>query len=151
MAPGRRHSGHHATANPAASPEVPDREREGHPGHPGWKATPAPAFVPDFNPRFTVVPTERGSAFVKVARSDLELVLSVHHERVVRPDSIVVFEKLLLQLPPTTHRQRFVRCPVLVHEFLSDTLGVSYQGRLIARFNRAGDLLPLRSPTVAAA
>jgi transposase len=109
------------------------------------------AFVPDFNRRFTVVPAERGSAFVKVARSDLELVLSVHHERVVRPDSIVVFEKLLLQLPPSTHRQRFVRCPVLVHEFLSDTLGVSYQGRLIARFNRAGDLLPLRSPTVAAA
>jgi transposase len=108
-------------------------------------------FVPDFNRRFTVVPAERGSAFVKVARLDLELLLSVHHERVVRPDSIVVFEKLLLQLPPSTHRQRFVRCPVLVHEFLSDTLGVSYQGRLIARFNRAGDLLPLRSPTVAAA
>jgi hypothetical protein len=108
-------------------------------------------FVPDFNRRFTVVPAERGSAFVKVARSDLELLLSVHHERVVRPDSIVVFEKLLLQLPPSTHRERFVRCPVLVHEFLNDTLGVSYQGRLIARFNRAGDLLPLRSPTVAAA
>jgi hypothetical protein len=108
-------------------------------------------FVPDFNRRFTVVPAERGSAFVKVARWDLELLLSVHHERVVRPDSIVVFEKLLLQLPPSTHRQRFVRCPVLVHEFLNDTLGVSYQGRLIARFNRAGDLLPLRSPTVAAA
>jgi hypothetical protein len=108
-------------------------------------------FAPDLNRRFTVVPAERGSAFVKVARSDLELLLSVHHERVVRPDSIVVFEKLLLQLPPSTHRERFVRCPVLVHEFLNDTLGVSYQGRLIARFNRAGDLLPLRSPTVAAA
>ncbi len=108
-------------------------------------------FVPDFNRRFTVVPAERGSAFVKVARSDLELLLSVQHERVVRPDSIVVFEKLLLQLPASTHRQRFIRCPVLVHEFLNDTLGVSYQGRLIARFNRAGDLLPLRSPTVAAA
>lgn len=109
------------------------------------------AFVPDFNRRFTVIPAERGTAFVKVTRSDLELVLSVHHERIVRPDSIVVFEKLLLQLPPTTHRQRFVRCPVLVHEFLNDALGVSYQGRLIARFNRAGDLLPLRSPTVVAA
>lgn len=108
-------------------------------------------FVPDFNRRFTVAPAERGSAFVKVARADLELLLSIQHERVVRPDSIVVFEKLLLQLPPSTHRQRFVRCPVLVHEFLNDTLGVSYQGRLIARFNRAGDLLPLRSPTVVAA
>ncbi len=108
-------------------------------------------FVPDFNRRFTVTPAERGSAFVKVARSDLELLLSIHHERVVRPDSIVVFGNLLLQLPPSTHRQRFVRCPVLVHEFLNGTLGVSYQGRLIARFNRAGDQLPLRSPTVAAA
>jgi hypothetical protein len=77
---------------------------------------------------------------------DLELVLSVQHERVVRPDSVVVFEKLLLQLPPSRHRERFIRCPVLLHEFLNDTLGVSYQGRLIARFNRAGDLLPLRSP-----
>jgi transposase len=108
-------------------------------------------FVPDFNRRFTVIPAERGSAFVKVARTDLELVLSAQHERVVRADSIVIFEKLLLQLPPSTHRQRFVRCPVVVHEFLNDTLGVSYQGRLIARFNRAGDLLPLRSPTVVAA
>ncbi len=108
-------------------------------------------FVPDFNRRFTVTPAERGSAFVQVASMDLELVLSVQHERVVRADSVVVFEKLLLQLPPSRHRERFIRCPVLVHEFLNDALGVSYQGRLIARFNRARDLLPLRSPTVAAA
>jgi transposase len=108
-------------------------------------------FVPDFNRRFTVPPTERGSAFVKLAGLDLELVLSVQHERKVRSDSIVVFEKLLLQLPPGRSRAHFVRCPVLVHEFLNGTLGVSYQGRLIARFNRAGDLLPLRSPAAAAA
>jgi transposase len=109
------------------------------------------SFISDFNHRFTVIPTERGSAFVKVARADLDLLLSIQHERVVRADSVVVFEKLLLQLPPSRHRERFIRCPVLVHEFLNDTLGVSYQGRLIARFNRAGDLLPLRSPTAAAA
>jgi hypothetical protein len=108
-------------------------------------------FVPDFNQRFTVTTTERGSVFVKVARADLELLLSIQHERIVRADSVVVFVKLLLQLPPSTHRERFVRCPVLVHEFLNDTLGVSYQGRLIARFDRAGDLLPLRSPSAAAA
>ena len=108
-------------------------------------------FVPDFNRRFTVAPAERGSAFVRVSSMDLDLLLSIQHERVVRPDSVVVFEKLLLQLPPTRLRERFIRCPVLVHEFLNDSLGVSYQGRLIARFNRAGDLLPLRSPTVVAA
>ena len=34
-----------------------------------------------------------------------------------------------------------VPCPVLVHEFPDDTLGISYQGRLLARYTRAGLLL----------
>ena len=108
-------------------------------------------FVPDFNRRFTVTPRERGSAFVKLATRDLELVLSVQHERIVRIDNVVVFEKVLLQLPPTKARGHFARCPVLVHVFIDGTLGVSYQGRLIARFARSGELLPTRSPTTVAA
>ena len=56
-------------------------------------------FVPDFNRRFTVTPRETGGAFLKLAVRDLELVLSVQHERVVRQDNIVTFERLLLQLP----------------------------------------------------
>jgi hypothetical protein len=34
-----------------------------------------------------------------------------------------------------------VRCPVLVHEFTDDSLGISYQGRLLARYDRTGRLL----------
>ena len=108
-------------------------------------------FVPDFNRRFTVTPREKGNAFLKLAVRDLELVLSVQHERVVRPDNVVVFERLLLQLPPPRHRAHYVRCPVLVHRFLDTTLGVSFQGRLIARFDSIGGPLPLRSPATAAA
>ena len=108
-------------------------------------------FVPDFNQRFTVTPRERGSAFVKLATRDLELVLSVQHERVVRTDNVVVFGKLLLQLPPSRTRGHFARCPVLVHGFTDGTLGVSYQGRLVGRFDASGELLPLRSPASAAA
>jgi hypothetical protein len=108
-------------------------------------------FVPDFNRRFTVTPRETSSAFLKLAVRDLELVLSVQHERVVRQDNVIVFEKLLLQLPEPTARAHYVRCPVLVHRFLDATLGVSFQGRLIARFDSKGGLLPLRSPATAAA
>jgi hypothetical protein len=98
-------------------------------------------FVPDFNRRFTVVPQQPESAFTSTKGLDLELLLSIQHERQVAKDNTVQFEKLALQLSPTTTRVHFVRCPVLVHEFLDETLGVSYQGRLVARFDRAG--LPL--------
>lgn len=98
-------------------------------------------FVPDFNRRFTVAAAQRESAFVALRGIDLTLVLSTQHERVVRNDSTVVFEKLVLQLPARRERAHYVRCPVVVHELLDDTLAVSYQGRLLARFTRQGDLV----------
>ena len=103
-------------------------------------------FVPDFNRRFTVTPTQAGSAFVPLVGVDLELLLSAQHERVVRNDSTVPFETLTLQLPQLPQRPHYVRCPVLVHEFPAGTLGISYQGQLLARYDRAGHLLPSAAP-----
>ena len=98
-------------------------------------------FVPAFNRRFTVRPTQPGSAFIPLVGVDLRLVLSARHERVVANDSTVRFEALTLQLPPTRERLHYVRCLVLVHEFPDGTLGISYQGRLLARYTRGGALL----------
>lgn len=98
-------------------------------------------FIPDFNRRFTVKPAQAGSAFLKLVGVDLRLVLSAQHERVVRNDSTVTFGALCLQLPPTKARPHYVRCPVLVHEFPDATLGISHQGRLLARYDRRGTLL----------
>jgi hypothetical protein len=108
-------------------------------------------FVPDFNRRFTVTPAQAGSAFVPLVGVDLELLLSTQHERVVRNDSTVPFEALTLQLPQRPERPHYVRCPVLVHEFPEGTLGISYQGRLLARYARDGQLLPTPVPPPAAA
>jgi transposase len=108
----------------------------------------AQVFVPDFNRRFTVTPPQAGSAFVPLIGVDLDLLLSVHHERTVTNDSTVSFHSLSLQLPRRTDRAHYVRCPVLVHEFPEGTLGISYQGRLLARYARDGQLLsaPARRP-----
>lgn len=95
-------------------------------------------FVPDFNRRFTVEPQQPESAFASVRGLDLDLLLSVQHERRVRNDNTVQFAKLHLQLQPNSRRAHFVRCPVTVHELLDDTLAVSYQGQVIGRFDRAG-------------
>jgi transposase len=98
-------------------------------------------FIADFNRRFTVKPTQPESAFVKLAGIELELVLSSKHERIVRNDNTVTFKNLILQLPSTRYRIHFVRCPVTVHQFANGTLGISYQGRLLARYDAAGGLL----------
>jgi hypothetical protein len=95
-------------------------------------------FIADFNRRFTVKPAQPESAFVKLAGVELELVLSSKHERIVRNDNTVTFKNLILQLPSTRHRIHFVRCPVTVHQFANRTLGVSYQGGLLARYDAAG-------------
>ncbi len=103
-------------------------------------------FVPDFNARFAVPPALPGSAFVPVVGVDLELLLSIQHPRTVQNDSTVHFRRLALQLPRTAARAHYVRCPVLVHEFPDATLGVSYQGRLLARYDADGAWVPTPPP-----
>ena len=98
-------------------------------------------FIGGFNRLFTVAPAQAESAFVPLAGLDLQLLMSMQHERRVRADNTVQFEKLTLQLPPSPRRAHFARCPVVVHELLDDSLAVSYQGRKIARFDRQGALL----------
>jgi transposase len=99
-------------------------------------------FIADFNRRFTVAPAQKQSAFTQLPGIELDLVLSAKHERIVRNDNTVVFHNLILQLPTTRLRIHFVRCPVTVHQFANATLGVSYQGRLLARYDSNGGLLP---------
>jgi transposase len=100
-------------------------------------------FIPDFNRRFTTKPAQPESAFVKLAGVELELLLSSRHERIVRNDNTVTFKNLILQLPSTRQRRHFVRCPVLVHQFSNGTLGISYQGRLLDRYDASGAPLQL--------
>jgi len=102
----------------------------------------AQQFVADFNRRFTVAPAQTATAFVPLVGVDLDLLLSVQHRRSVNNDSTVAFETLSLQLPRTVERAHYVRCEVTVHEFPEGELGISYQGRLLARYGRDGQLLP---------
>jgi hypothetical protein len=83
-------------------------------------------FVADFNCHFTVKPMQAESAFVKLAGIELDLMLSRKYERMVRNDNTVTSKNLILQLPSTSQRIHFVRCPVLVHQFSNGTLGISY-------------------------
>jgi hypothetical protein len=102
-------------------------------------------FIADFNRRFTVRPRERGCAFSALAGIDLEMLVSAQHERIVQKDNTVVFERLFLQLPASRERVHYARCPVLVHELVDGALAVTFQGKLIGRFDRQATPLPFQS------
>lgn len=95
-------------------------------------------FVPKFNKLFTVEPAQPESAFVPLVGIDLKLILSVQQQRVVRNDNTVTYKNIILQIPETSQRIHYVRCPVIVHEFSSGHLGVSYQGKLLCEYKADG-------------
>ena len=99
------------------------------------------SYVPAYNRRHVVAAAQPESAFTPMVGIDIDLLVSVQHERVVKNDNTVMFERLELQIPSTPERFHFARCRVVVHEFLDETVGVSFQGRLLARFNRDGAIL----------
>lgn len=98
-------------------------------------------FLADFNHRFTVPPAQPERAFVRLTGLDLRLLLSSQHSRRVSNDSTVLFQGRTLQLPRTRTRLHYVRCQVLVHEFSDQTLGISFQGNLLATYTPDGELL----------
>ena len=99
-------------------------------------------FIPKFNRQFTVKPAQDESAFVPLVGIDLKLLLSIQDERIVRNDNTVTYKNVILQIPEDKQRPHYVRCPVIVHELTTGTLGISYQGRLLGEYRKDGELLP---------
>lgn len=103
-------------------------------------------FIHSFNRRFTVRPKLRESVFVPMTGLDLNLLLSVQHQRTVKNDNTVSFKGVTLQLPSTRVRHHYVRCPALVHELTKGTIAISYMGNLVAEYTRDGELIKTNKP-----
>jgi len=103
-------------------------------------------FKRSFNRSFAVKPGLPESVFVPMTGIDLDLLLSTQHERTVKNDNTVQFQKTILQLPSTRTRNHYVRCPVLVHELTRGTLAVTYQGNLVAEYTTDGELIKINKP-----
>lgn len=102
-------------------------------------------FIPRYKARFAVQPAQPESAYTPLHGIDLQLLVSVQHERIVHNDHTVRFHTRILQLPAPADRLHLVRCPVLVHEFPEGDLGISFQGNLLARFSRQATADPPRA------
>lgn len=72
-------------------------------------------YMAEFNRRFQVPATQRGTAFTACPRRDLDLILSLQCERTVNRDNTVSFQNLALQIEPVRWRGTLAGCAVTVH------------------------------------
>jgi hypothetical protein len=93
-------------------------------------------YIAEFNQRFSVVPSERGTAFVPLRRKDLDLVFSLQHERIVARDNTVSFANRIWQLERSKLRATLAGCRVTIHEHLDETVSITFGPHLIGRFNQ---------------
>jgi transposase len=109
------------------------------------------AYIKEFNRKFSVTASERGTAFVPVRRRDLDLVFSLQHERVVARDNTVSFANRSWQLERSKLRGTLAGCRVIVHEHLDQTLSISFGPHLVGRYTADGqpamEMTPRRKAT----
>ncbi len=97
-----------------------------------------------FNRRFAVPAAEDGTAFLP-APTRLEQLWTIQHERTVSNANTVQFKRRTLQIGAPPLRCHFVRCRVIVHEHLDETLSITYGPHTIARFTADGEPLAVEA------
>ncbi len=108
-------------------------------------------YLKEFNYRFSVKASERGTAFVPVRRKELDLVFSLQHERVVARDNTVSFANRVWQLERSKLRATLAGCRVTVHEHLDETISITFGPHRVGRYTADGqpamEMTPLRKAT----
>ena len=101
-------------------------------------------YTAEFNRRFAVPSAQRGTAFVRAHRRDLDWVFSAQHERMVSNDNTVSLDNRVLQLNKTRWRNTLAGQSVTVHEHLDGRVSIRYGPHVIAEYTQQE--LPPQAP-----
>ena len=98
-------------------------------------------YIAEFNQRFQTAAAQRGTAFTRCPRRDLERIFSVQYERTVNRDNTVTLQNLVLQIQPVGWRATLAGCHVMVHQHLDGTLSISYGPHILGRYTAQGETI----------
>lgn len=101
-------------------------------------------YVKEFNARFRVAAAQKGSAFVRLRRKDVDDIFSVQQERVVNQDNTVQVDNRVFQIEKTRWRNTLAGMTVEVREHLDGSVTIHYGPHRIAEF--ASCRLPPQAP-----
>lgn len=96
-------------------------------------------YVEEFNGKFTVKAAERGTAFRRCSRSDLNWIFTVQTERVVARDNTVTIKERSWQIEKTRFRHTLAGCTVTIHEHLDGRISIRYGPHVVAEFEASGE------------
>jgi len=91
-------------------------------------------YVQEFNLKFAVVAPEKGTAFRKCGRKDLDWIFSIHTERVVSKDNTVAIGDRWWQIEKCRWKHTLAGQTVTVHQHLDGTVSIRYGPHLVGRY-----------------
>jgi transposase len=98
-------------------------------------------YIAEFNRQFTVPAKEKGTAFRKTTRSDLDWIFTIQTERVVAKDNTVAIGDRSWQIGKSRFRTTLAGCTVRIHEHLDETVSIRFGPHTLGRFDAAGTAL----------
>jgi len=99
-------------------------------------------YVGEFNAKFTVAAAQKGTAFRRCTRTDLDWIFTVQSERVVAKDNTVAIGERRWQLDKSRFRHTLAGCTVMIHQHLDGRVSIRYGPHTVGRFDAQGK--PLR-------
>jgi transposase len=104
-------------------------------------------YIGEFNAQFSVPAAEKGTAFRRTGRTDLNWIFTVQTERVVNKDNTVAIGDRSWQIDKTRFRHTLAGSTVTIHEHLDETVSIRFGPHVVGRFDRAGAKLgPATTP-----
>jgi transposase len=98
-------------------------------------------YIAEFNRKFSVAPAEKGTAFRRTGRSDLNWIFSIQTERVVEKDNTVAIRGRSWQIEKTRFRHSLAGSTVTIHEHLDETVSIRFGPHVVGRYSSSGEAL----------
>jgi transposase len=98
-------------------------------------------YIAEFNRKFTTPAAEKGTAFRRTGRSDLNWIFSVQTERVVAKDNTVTIGDRRWQIDETRFRNTLAGSTVTIHQHLDETISIRFGPHVVGRYSSEGERL----------
>jgi transposase len=103
-------------------------------------------YIGEFNAKFSVPAAEKGTAFRRTGRTDLNWIFTVQTERVVGKDNTVAIGDRRWQIDKTRFRHTLAGSTVTIHEHLDETVSIRYGPHVVGRYSSTGGKLLSATP-----
>jgi transposase len=96
-------------------------------------------YIARFNTQFAVAAAEKGTAFRRTSRTDLNWIFTVQTERVVAKDNTVAIGDRSWQIGKTRFRHTLAGSTATIHEHLDGRVSIRFGPHVVGRFTAGGD------------